>query len=82
MDGGFGVAQDCVDIRVCQKIGADDTLIVSVVFEDYTRDHMFTKRGFHCNDFWAIGVDNGAVGYFDFTTYRKLERLLVECAFD
>uniref|UniRef100_A0A915IWR2 Uncharacterized protein n=1 Tax=Romanomermis culicivorax TaxID=13658 RepID=A0A915IWR2_ROMCU len=74
--------QNCVDIPVCEKIGADDTLIVSVVLEDYTLDHMFTEHGFHCNDYRAMGVYDGAVGHFDFTTYQKLERLLVESAFD
>uniref|UniRef100_A0A915HQA0 Uncharacterized protein n=1 Tax=Romanomermis culicivorax TaxID=13658 RepID=A0A915HQA0_ROMCU len=71
-----------VDIRLCEKIRADDTLIVSVIAEDYTLDHMFTECGFHFNNYWAMGVDNGPVGHFDFTTYQKLERLLVKWAFD
>uniref|UniRef100_A0A915JXR9 Uncharacterized protein n=1 Tax=Romanomermis culicivorax TaxID=13658 RepID=A0A915JXR9_ROMCU len=39
--------QNHVDIWVCQKIGANDTLIVSVVVENYTLDHMFTEHEFH-----------------------------------
>uniref|UniRef100_A0A915HTK2 Uncharacterized protein n=1 Tax=Romanomermis culicivorax TaxID=13658 RepID=A0A915HTK2_ROMCU len=79
---GLRADGDRVDIRVCEKIGADDTLIISVILKDYTLDHMFTKRGFHCNDYWAMSVDNGTIGHFDFTTYPKLERLFVESAFD
>uniref|UniRef100_A0A915I2J4 Uncharacterized protein n=1 Tax=Romanomermis culicivorax TaxID=13658 RepID=A0A915I2J4_ROMCU len=78
----FFEVQNRVDIRVCEKVGAHDTLIISVIVGDYTFDHMFTERGFHCNNYWAMGVNNGAVGHFDFTTYWKLEQLLVECAFD
>uniref|UniRef100_A0A915JUE2 Uncharacterized protein n=1 Tax=Romanomermis culicivorax TaxID=13658 RepID=A0A915JUE2_ROMCU len=74
--------QNCVDIPVCQKIGADDTLIASVIVENYLLDHMFIQSGFHSDYYWAVGIDNGAVGYFYFTTYWELERLLVEGAFD
>uniref|UniRef100_A0A915ID03 Uncharacterized protein n=1 Tax=Romanomermis culicivorax TaxID=13658 RepID=A0A915ID03_ROMCU len=55
-----------------QEIGADDTLIFSVVIEDYVFDHMFTECGFHCKDYWAMGVDKGAIGHFDFTTDQRL----------
>uniref|UniRef100_A0A915L920 Uncharacterized protein n=1 Tax=Romanomermis culicivorax TaxID=13658 RepID=A0A915L920_ROMCU len=73
---------DPVNIGMGEKIGADDTLVVSVVVENYALDHMFTERGFHCNNYWTMGVYNGAIGHFDFTTYRELEQLFVKGAFD
>uniref|UniRef100_A0A915JJ87 Uncharacterized protein n=1 Tax=Romanomermis culicivorax TaxID=13658 RepID=A0A915JJ87_ROMCU len=44
--GGWFVV-DGVDIRIDEKVGANDTLIVSVIVKDYTFDHMFTECGFH-----------------------------------
>uniref|UniRef100_A0A915JLU9 Uncharacterized protein n=1 Tax=Romanomermis culicivorax TaxID=13658 RepID=A0A915JLU9_ROMCU len=77
-----GDVQDRVNIGMGEKISANDTLIISVIIENYTLDHMFTEPGFHCNDYWTMGVDNGAIGHFDFTTYRELEQLFVESSFD
>uniref|UniRef100_A0A915I4Z0 Uncharacterized protein n=1 Tax=Romanomermis culicivorax TaxID=13658 RepID=A0A915I4Z0_ROMCU len=65
-----------------KKIGADDTLIITVIIEDYALDHMIAEHRFHPEDHWAVGVENGAVGDFDFATYWELKRLPVECAFD
>uniref|UniRef100_A0A915KVE0 Uncharacterized protein n=1 Tax=Romanomermis culicivorax TaxID=13658 RepID=A0A915KVE0_ROMCU len=76
------ILADRMSIRMGEKIGSHDTLIVTIVVENYTLDHMFTEHGFHSKDYWTVGIDNGAIGHFDFTTYRELERLLVECAFD
>uniref|UniRef100_A0A915KH76 Uncharacterized protein n=1 Tax=Romanomermis culicivorax TaxID=13658 RepID=A0A915KH76_ROMCU len=73
---------DRVDIRMGEEISANDTLIISVVIEDYALGHMFTEHGFHCNDYWTMGVDNSPIGHFDFTTDRELERLFVKGAFD
>uniref|UniRef100_A0A915IP08 Uncharacterized protein n=1 Tax=Romanomermis culicivorax TaxID=13658 RepID=A0A915IP08_ROMCU len=67
---------------MCKKIGANDTLIIIVVIENYTFYHMFTECGFHSDDHWAVGVDNGAIGNFDFATYWELESLIVKCAFN
>uniref|UniRef100_A0A915I5N4 Uncharacterized protein n=1 Tax=Romanomermis culicivorax TaxID=13658 RepID=A0A915I5N4_ROMCU len=58
-----------VNIRMSEKICADDTLIIIVVVENYTLDHMFAKCGFHRDDYWAVGIDNGAIRDFDFATY-------------
>uniref|UniRef100_A0A915I353 Uncharacterized protein n=1 Tax=Romanomermis culicivorax TaxID=13658 RepID=A0A915I353_ROMCU len=80
--GGEAAAKNGVDIRVGEKIGANDTLIISVIIENYTLDHTFTKGEFHCNDYWTMGLDNGAISHFDFTTDRELEPLPVESAFD
>uniref|UniRef100_A0A915KJG3 Uncharacterized protein n=1 Tax=Romanomermis culicivorax TaxID=13658 RepID=A0A915KJG3_ROMCU len=74
--------KDRVNIRMDKEIGADDTLITSVIVGDYTLDHMFMEGRFHCDDYWTVGVDNHAMGHFDSTTYRELERLLVQSAFD
>uniref|UniRef100_A0A915L5E9 Uncharacterized protein n=1 Tax=Romanomermis culicivorax TaxID=13658 RepID=A0A915L5E9_ROMCU len=62
-----------------EKIGADDTLIIIVVVENYaldhmftkcgSLDHMFTKCGFNRDNYWAVGIDNGAIPDFDFATY-------------
>uniref|UniRef100_A0A915HHC9 Uncharacterized protein n=1 Tax=Romanomermis culicivorax TaxID=13658 RepID=A0A915HHC9_ROMCU len=80
-DGQF-VVKDRVNIGMGVEIGADDTLIVSVIVEDYALDHMFTKCRFHCDDYWTMGLDNGAISDFDFVTYQELERLLDQRAFD
>uniref|UniRef100_A0A915L485 Uncharacterized protein n=1 Tax=Romanomermis culicivorax TaxID=13658 RepID=A0A915L485_ROMCU len=71
-----------VDIWMGEEIGADDTLIISVIIEDYALDHMFTEQGLHCNDYWTMSVDMGAIGHFDFTTDWELEQLFVESTFD
>uniref|UniRef100_A0A915K9I4 Uncharacterized protein n=1 Tax=Romanomermis culicivorax TaxID=13658 RepID=A0A915K9I4_ROMCU len=68
---------DRVDIWMGEEIGAHDTLIVSVIMEDYAME-----RGLHCNGYWTMGVDNGAIGYFEFTTDLELERLFVESGVD
>uniref|UniRef100_A0A915L8X6 Peptidase S1 domain-containing protein n=1 Tax=Romanomermis culicivorax TaxID=13658 RepID=A0A915L8X6_ROMCU len=73
-----GYAIDRMDIRMGEEIGAHDTLIVSVIVEDYALDHMSTEHGLHCNGYWTMGVDNGAIGYFEFTTDLELEGLFVE----
>uniref|UniRef100_A0A915KIN5 Uncharacterized protein n=1 Tax=Romanomermis culicivorax TaxID=13658 RepID=A0A915KIN5_ROMCU len=73
---------DRVNIGMGKKISADDTLIVSVIVENYTLDHMFTKHRFHRNDYEAMGIDDGTFGDFDFSTNQELKRLLVESAFD
>uniref|UniRef100_A0A915KSI7 Uncharacterized protein n=1 Tax=Romanomermis culicivorax TaxID=13658 RepID=A0A915KSI7_ROMCU len=65
-----------------EKIGADDTLVVSIIVEDYALDHVFAERRFHCNDYWAMSVDDSAIGNFDFSTNWELERLLVQSPFD
>uniref|UniRef100_A0A915JF08 Uncharacterized protein n=1 Tax=Romanomermis culicivorax TaxID=13658 RepID=A0A915JF08_ROMCU len=73
---------DRVNIWMGQKIGVDYTLIVSIIIKNYTLDHMFTECGFHCNNYWTMGLDNGAIGHFDFTANWKLEQLFVESMFD
>uniref|UniRef100_A0A915HWV2 Uncharacterized protein n=1 Tax=Romanomermis culicivorax TaxID=13658 RepID=A0A915HWV2_ROMCU len=80
--GGETTAGNGVNIGMGEKISADDTLIVSIVIENYALDHMFTERGFHCDDDWTMGIDNSAIIHFDFTTDLELERLFVESAFD
>uniref|UniRef100_A0A915I6A8 Uncharacterized protein n=1 Tax=Romanomermis culicivorax TaxID=13658 RepID=A0A915I6A8_ROMCU len=70
-------ANDGMNIGVGEKISTDDTLIVSVIVKNYTLDHMFTEWGFHCDDYWTVDIDNGAIGHFDFTTYRELEQFLL-----
>uniref|UniRef100_A0A915HRG1 Uncharacterized protein n=1 Tax=Romanomermis culicivorax TaxID=13658 RepID=A0A915HRG1_ROMCU len=78
----LSMCKDWVNVRMCEKIGADDTLIVIVVVENYTFDHMFTKCRFHHDDNWAVGINNSAVSDFDFATYWELKGLLVQCAFN
>uniref|UniRef100_A0A915J8Y3 Uncharacterized protein n=1 Tax=Romanomermis culicivorax TaxID=13658 RepID=A0A915J8Y3_ROMCU len=75
-------ADDRMDIPMGEKVGANDTLIVSIIVEDYAFDHMFTERRFHCEDYWTMGINNGSISHFDFTTYPKLELLFVESGFD
>uniref|UniRef100_A0A915HWF4 Uncharacterized protein n=1 Tax=Romanomermis culicivorax TaxID=13658 RepID=A0A915HWF4_ROMCU len=65
--------QNGLDIRMCEKIDADDTLILSVVVENYALDHMFTERRFHCNNHWTMSVDNSAIGNFDLSTNWELK---------
>uniref|UniRef100_A0A915HUL0 Uncharacterized protein n=1 Tax=Romanomermis culicivorax TaxID=13658 RepID=A0A915HUL0_ROMCU len=52
---------DRMNMGVGEKICTDDTLIISVILKDYGLDHMFTKHGFHCDDYWTAGIDNGAI---------------------
>uniref|UniRef100_A0A915KSY1 Uncharacterized protein n=1 Tax=Romanomermis culicivorax TaxID=13658 RepID=A0A915KSY1_ROMCU len=65
-----------------KKIGSDDTLIIIVVVDNYAFDHMFAKCGFHGDDNLAVGINNGAIGNFDFAAYPELKQLLVKCAFN
>uniref|UniRef100_A0A915JNF9 Uncharacterized protein n=1 Tax=Romanomermis culicivorax TaxID=13658 RepID=A0A915JNF9_ROMCU len=77
----LGTVQNGVDIRVCERISADDTLIISIVIENYPPDHMFTKCRFHCDNYWTTSVDNSAIGYADFSANQELKQLLVQRAF-
>uniref|UniRef100_A0A915KQZ3 Uncharacterized protein n=1 Tax=Romanomermis culicivorax TaxID=13658 RepID=A0A915KQZ3_ROMCU len=60
-----------MDICVREKIGAHDTLIVSIIIEDYTLDHVFAECRFHCNDYCAMRVNNSAIGEFNFSANRQ-----------
>uniref|UniRef100_A0A915HK42 Uncharacterized protein n=1 Tax=Romanomermis culicivorax TaxID=13658 RepID=A0A915HK42_ROMCU len=75
--GGLGLEGNVVKFKLIlgmgENIGADDTLIISVVIKNYALDHMFTERGSHCNNYWTMGVDNGTMDHFNFTTDRELE---------
>uniref|UniRef100_A0A915IR27 Uncharacterized protein n=1 Tax=Romanomermis culicivorax TaxID=13658 RepID=A0A915IR27_ROMCU len=56
-----------------KEMGTNDALIIIVIVENYTFDHMFAKVGFHCDDNWTVGINHGTVGDFDFATYQELK---------
>uniref|UniRef100_A0A915J6L7 Uncharacterized protein n=1 Tax=Romanomermis culicivorax TaxID=13658 RepID=A0A915J6L7_ROMCU len=39
--------EDCVNVWMHQEVGSDDALIVTIIVEDNTLDHMFSKGPIH-----------------------------------
>uniref|UniRef100_A0A915JP00 Uncharacterized protein n=1 Tax=Romanomermis culicivorax TaxID=13658 RepID=A0A915JP00_ROMCU len=57
-----------------KDLSTDDTLIFIVLIVNYTFDpNMFTESGFHCEDNWTVGINDGAVSDFDFAIYWELK---------
>uniref|UniRef100_A0A915JLC0 Uncharacterized protein n=1 Tax=Romanomermis culicivorax TaxID=13658 RepID=A0A915JLC0_ROMCU len=71
IEGGWFM--NCLNIGMHKEISTDDRLIIIVVVEDYTFDHMFAEYIFYCDDNWAMGVNDSAIRDFDFATYWELE---------
>uniref|UniRef100_A0A915ITI7 Uncharacterized protein n=1 Tax=Romanomermis culicivorax TaxID=13658 RepID=A0A915ITI7_ROMCU len=67
------IVENGVNIGMHKQIGTDDTLIIIVVVGNYTFDHMLAECGFHCDDNWIMGINNGTISDFDFATYWKLK---------
>uniref|UniRef100_A0A915KUN0 Uncharacterized protein n=1 Tax=Romanomermis culicivorax TaxID=13658 RepID=A0A915KUN0_ROMCU len=64
------LSKDGVNVGMCQEIVADNALIIAVIIEDYTFDHMVIESGFHSNNDWAVGSDNGTICNFGFAANR------------
>uniref|UniRef100_A0A915J8D4 Uncharacterized protein n=1 Tax=Romanomermis culicivorax TaxID=13658 RepID=A0A915J8D4_ROMCU len=56
---------DGLDIGMHQEIGSNDTLIIIIIIEDNTFDHMLSKSGFHGNDNRTVGGDDGSIDDFN-----------------
>uniref|UniRef100_A0A915I0Q3 Uncharacterized protein n=1 Tax=Romanomermis culicivorax TaxID=13658 RepID=A0A915I0Q3_ROMCU len=44
---GTAHAKDRLNIGMCQEMGTDDTLIITIIIEDDAFDHMFSKSVLH-----------------------------------
>uniref|UniRef100_A0A915J5H2 Uncharacterized protein n=1 Tax=Romanomermis culicivorax TaxID=13658 RepID=A0A915J5H2_ROMCU len=68
--------ENCMNVGMLEEMGTDDTLIIIVIVQNYTLDHMFIEYRYHCDNNWAVGINDGAVRGFDFATYGSCSNCL------